>query len=50
MYLPIQHNGRLSMKCTFKTDDFRNSGDVEGFDFYTFILDFRIILIYMRVN
>lgn len=40
MYLPIQHNGRLSMKCTFRTDDFRNSGDGEGFDFYTFILDF----------
>jgi len=28
------------MKYTFRTDDFRNSGDGEGFDFYTFILDF----------
>lgn len=40
MDLPIEHNGRLSMKCTFRTDDFRNSGDGEGFDFYTFILVF----------
>lgn len=51
MYLPIQQNGRLSMKFTFRTDDFRNSGDGEGFDFYTFILDFLYYInIYVLID